>query len=141
MIEKLDTKMLFKAAQVVRDRGLAQLEPEEQDAFLADLGLEETATVRFIQTAYGMLDLMSFLTQGPDEVRAWTIKNGTPAKRAARAIHSDLERGFIRAEIIAYDDFVQYGSEAACRDAGKARLEGKEYIMQDGDIVHFRANV
>jgi hypothetical protein len=84
---------------------------------------------------------MSFYTMGKDEVRAWTIRKGTPAPAAGGKIHSDIERGFIRAEVVAYDDFIQFGSEAKCRDAGKLRLEGKEYVVQDGDIIHFRFNV
>lgn len=120
---------------------IAQLEPEEQEAFLAELGLPETPRNRFIQSAYAALELISYITQGVEEVRAWTIKRHTNAKRAARAIHSDLERGFIRAEVIPYEAFMHYRSEAACKEAGKARVEGKDYIVQDGDILHIRANV
>lgn len=120
---------------------IAQLEPEEQEAFLADLGITDTARDRFVQSAYASLDLISYITQGVEEVRAWTIKRDTNAKRAARAIHSDLERGFIRAEVIPFDAFMHYRSEQACKDAGKARVEGKDYIVQDGDILHIRANV
>jgi len=117
---------------------VAELEPQDRAAFLADLGLRESARERFIRASYALLDLISFLTAGEDECRAWTIRRGTPALRAAGKIHSDIERGFIRAEVIAYEDFVRYGSEAKCREAGKLRLEGKEYVVQDGDIINFR---
>jgi hypothetical protein len=117
---------------------IATLAPDEQQAFLADVGLTEPAIGRFIRAAYSALDLISFLTAGEDECRAWTIRRGTAAQRAAGKIHSDIERGFIRAEVIAYDDFMHYKSEAKAREAGKARLEGKEYVVRDGDIIHFR---
>ena len=117
---------------------VAQLEPDDRAAFLADLGLTASARDRFIQASYALLDLMSFLTAGEDECRAWTIRRGTPARKAAGRIHSDIERGFIRAEVMAFDDFMRLGSEAKCREAGKLRLEGKDYVVQDGDIVHFR---
>jgi hypothetical protein len=120
---------------------IAALDAEDRAPFLADLGLAESARERFIQAAYRLLDLISFLTTGEDEVRAWPIRKGTPAVRAAGKIHSDIERGFIRAEVVAYDDFIQHGSEAKCREAGKLRLEGKEYVVRDGDIIHFRFNV
>jgi GTP-binding protein YchF len=120
---------------------IAQLEEEERGAFLADLGLSESARDRFIQQTYALLNLMSFFTAGPMEARAWTITRGTTAVKAAGRIHSDIERGFIRAEVIAYDDYIRYRGEAGCREVGKMRLEGKEYIMQDGDVVHFRFKV
>ncbi|MEK7706044.1 MAG: DUF933 domain-containing protein [Myxococcota bacterium] len=120
---------------------IAELEAADQKAFLADLGLEAPARDRFVRTAYAQLDLISFLTAGPDECRAWTIKRGTSARAAAGKIHSDIERGFIRAEVIAFEDFRQHPSEAKCREAGKLRLEGKDYIVQDGDIMHVRFNV
>ncbi len=120
---------------------IATLEPAERTEFLAALGISEPARDRFIRAAYGMLDLISFLTAGEDECRAWTIRRGLSAVRAAGKIHSDIERGFIRAEIIPFDVFMQYGSEAKCKEAGKARLEGKDYVVADGDIVHFRFNV
>jgi len=120
---------------------IAQLDEEERGAFLADLDLQDSARDRFIQHAYTLLDLMSFFTAGPMEARAWTITRGTPAVKAASKIHSDIERGFIRAEVIAYDDYIRYRGESGCREAGKMRLEGKEYIMQDGDVVHFRFKV
>jgi GTP-binding protein YchF len=120
---------------------IAALDAADRAGFLADLGLQEPARERFIRAAYGLLDLISFLTTGEDEVRAWPIRRGTPAVKAAGKVHSDIERGFIRAEVVAYDDFIRFGSDAKCREAGKLRLEGKEYVVQDGDIIHFRFNV
>lgn len=120
---------------------IAALDAEDRQAFLDDIGVQSPARDRFIAAAYQLLDQISFLTSGEDEVRAWTIKRGTTAVKAAGKIHSDIERGFIRAEVVHYDDFVRHGSEAKCREAGKFRLEGKEYVVQDGDIIHFRFNV
>ncbi len=117
---------------------VAQLDESDRAAFLKEIGIQEPARERFIRASYRLLDLISFLTTGEDEVRAWTITQGTSARKAAGKIHSDIERGFIRAEVIAYDDFVVLGSEAKCKEAGKLRLEGKDYIVQDGDIIHFR---
>ncbi|MBN2341302.1 MAG: redox-regulated ATPase YchF [Deltaproteobacteria bacterium] len=120
---------------------IASLDRDDQIEFLKDLGLEEPASARFIKTAYSLLNLITFLTHGPDECRAWSIRKGSNAQEAAGAIHSDLARGFIRAEVISFADFNKYGSEAACRDNGAFRIEGKEYIVQDGDICHIRFNV
>ncbi|HXU10238.1 MAG TPA: redox-regulated ATPase YchF [Blastocatellia bacterium] len=120
---------------------IAQLAPDEQREFLQDLGLTEPARDRFIRAAYSLLDLISFLTAGEDECRAWSIKRGTTAHKAAGVIHSDIERGFIRAEVTRFEDLVALGSEARCREQGKLKLEGKEYVVQDGDVVHFRFNV
>jgi len=121
---------------------IAGLDPADQASFLADYGIAEPAAPRVIRACYDTLDLISFLTAGgPDEVRAWTIPRGTRAQQAAGTIHSDLERGFIRAETTAYADFARYGSFAACREHGALRLEGKEYVVQDGDIITFRFNV
>lgn len=120
---------------------ISGLDADDQVAFLDDLGLGESALGRFIRTAYGLLDLISFFTVGPDEVRAWTIRRGTPAKEAAGRIHSDLERGFIRAEVTPYEVFMQYRSEKAVKDAGRLQVEGKDYIVADGDILHVRFNV
>lgn len=117
---------------------VAQLDEGDREAFLKEIGIRESARERFIRASYRLLDLISFLTTGEDEVRAWTITQGTIARKAAGKIHSDIERGFIRAEVIAYDDFVALGSEAKCKEAGKLRLEGKDYVVQDGDIIHFR---
>jgi ribosome-binding ATPase YchF (GTP1/OBG family) len=120
---------------------IASLDTDDQAAFLEDMGLVEPALTRFIRTAYGLLDLVSFFTLGEDEVRAWTIRRGTPARQAAGRIHSDLERGFIRAEVTPYEVFAEYGSEKAVKDAGKLQVEGKDYVVADGDIMHVRFNV
>jgi GTP-binding protein YchF len=114
---------------------------EDRDAFLADLGLTESGLNRLIQAAYHLLSLQTYFTAGEKEVRAWTIHKGDKAPQAAGVIHSDFEKGFIRAQVMSYNDFVHYKSEAACRDAGKLRSEGKEYTVQDGDIMHFLFNV
>lgn len=120
---------------------IASLEPEEQIAFLREMGLAEPALVRLIRTAYRLMGLISFFTTGNDEARAWTVRKGTVARAAAGRIHSDLERGFIRAEVIPYEVFAQHGSEAAVKDAGLLQVEGKAYVVQDGDILHVRFNV
>jgi ribosome-binding ATPase len=117
---------------------ITQLDESDRAAFLNEIGIGEPARDRFIRASYALLDLLSFFTTGEDEVRAWTVTRGTVAKRAAGKIHSDIERGFIRAEVVAYDDFTACGSEAKCREAGKLRLEGKDYVVKDGDIIHFR---
>ncbi len=117
---------------------IAQLDPKDQREFLESLGLSEPARARFIRAAYGLLDLISFFTVGEDEVKAWTIRRGDRAPRAAGRIHSDLERGFIRAEVMHYNDFISAGSESKARHEGKLRLEGKEYVVSDGDIINFR---
>ncbi|MBN2372546.1 redox-regulated ATPase YchF [bacterium] len=120
---------------------IAQLKPEDQAAFLKDLGVDEPARDRFIQASYGLLDLVSFFTVGDDEVRSWPIRRGTNAVKAAGKIHSDIERGFIRAEVIGYEDFIQCGDLQTARKKGMLRLEGKEYQVRDGDIITFRFNV
>jgi GTP-binding protein YchF len=120
---------------------ILELDPADRKAFLADLGVMESGRERFIQEAYRALDLISFLTAGQDECRAWTITRGTSAQRAAGKVHSDIERGFIRAEVVAYDDFAKAGSESAAKAANKYRLEGKEYVVKDGDIIEYRFNV
>jgi len=120
---------------------IAQLAPDEQREFLQDLGIVEPARDRFIRAAYSLLDLISFLTAGEDECRAWSIRRGTSAHKAAGVIHSDIERGFIRAEVVRFEDLIELGSEVRCREHGKLRLEGKDYVVQDGDVVHFRFNV
>jgi GTP-binding protein YchF len=120
---------------------IAAMDPADRAAFLEDLGLKESALTRFIRTAYGLLDLISFFTVGEDEVRAWPIRRGTNARQAAGSIHSDLERGFIRAEVIPYAVFTRYGSEQAVKDAGRLQVEGKDYVVADGDILHIRFNV
>ena len=120
---------------------IASLEPEEQPEFLEDLGLSEPVLARFIRTAYSLMDVVSFFTIGPDEVRAWTIRRGTVARAAAGCVHSDLERGFIRAEVIPYEVFVQHRSEQAVKEAGLMRVEGKDYVVADGELLHVRFNV
>ena len=120
---------------------IATLPGEEREAFLSDLGLHETGLARVIKAGYELLGLITFFTAGPKESRAWTVRRGAKAPEAAGAIHSDFERGFIRAETIAYGDFVRFGGEAGARDAGKLRSEGKEYLVQDGDVMLFRFNV
>lgn len=114
---------------------------EERQLFLEELGLEEPGVNRLIRSAYNLLDLQTYFTAGVKEVRAWTIKKGMTAPQAAGVIHTDFEKGFIRAEVMKYNDFVQYGSEAGVKDAGKFRVEGKEYTVEDGDLMHFRFNV
>jgi GTP-binding protein YchF len=120
---------------------MAELAPGDARAFMEDLGLAEPGLDRVIRTSYALLGLISFLTAGEDECRAWTIRKGTKAQVAAGTIHSDIERGFIRAEVVAFDDLVAAGSIAACRDKGTLRLEGKEYLVRDGDVINFRFNV
>jgi GTP-binding protein YchF len=121
---------------------IAELESyEERQEFLQDLGLEEAGVSKLIRAAYRLLDLYTYFTAGVKEVRAWTIRKGFTAPQAAGVIHSDFEKGFIRAEVIKYEDFLKYGSEAAVKDAGKMGVEGKEYVVEDGDIMHFRFNV
>ena len=120
---------------------IATLPPEERDVFLSDLGLHGTGLTRMIMAGYELLGLITFFTAGPKEARAWTVHRGAKAPEAAGEIHTDFERGFIRAETIAYDDFVACGGEAGAKDAGKMRSEGKEYVVQDGDVLLFRFNV
>jgi ribosome-binding ATPase YchF (GTP1/OBG family) len=138
-IAALDAAGLVLSASVEAE--IAGLNPDEQTLFLEDLGLRESALARFIRTAYGLLDLISFFTVGGDEVRAWPIRRGTRAREAAGRIHSDLERGFIRAEVMPYAVFMQYGSEHAVKEAGRFQIEGKDYVVSDGDIMHVRFNV
>jgi GTP-binding protein YchF len=138
-LEALDAAGMVLSASVEAE--IAGLEPDDQALFLEDLGLDEPALARFIRTAYGLLDLVSFFTVGEDEVRAWTIRRGTPARQAAGRIHSDLERGFIRAEVIPYVVFMEFGSEQDVKDAGRFQVEGKDYVVSDGDIMHVRFNV
>ncbi len=135
-----DTEIIVIAGALEAD--IAELETEEERIeFLQDAGLEEPGVNRMIRAAYSLLNLQAFFTEGPTEVRAWTIKKGMTAKQSAGTIHSDLERGFIRAEVMKYADFMALGSEQAVKDAGKMKLEGKDYIVQDGDIMFIRFNV
>lgn len=132
-------EVLVLAARLEEE--IAELDKEDRAEFLADAGLTEPGVDKLIRSAYAMLNLMSFFTVGPKENRAWTIKRGMTAPQAAGVIHSDLERGFIRAEVMKYDDFVTLGSEAKCKEAGKLSVEGKNYVIRDGDILHIRFNV
>jgi len=143
-----DLQAFFKGRQVRAlslcgkiEMEIAQLSPDEAKAFLDDLGIEEPALNKLIHVSYDLLGLISFLTSGEDEVRAWTIKRGLDAQKAAGKIHSDIERGFIRAEVVSYNDFISNGSMSAARDKGLLRLEGKTYEVKDGDIINFRFNV
>jgi hypothetical protein len=126
---------------VALEAEIARLDEAEQAAFLQEAGLRESARARFLRAAYELLDLMTFLTMGEDECRAWSVARAAVAPEAARRIHSDIARGFIRVEVIPYADFMELRSEAACRKAGKLRVEGKDYVVQEGDILHFRFNV
>ncbi|PSF10582.1 redox-regulated ATPase YchF [Marinobacter fuscus] len=120
---------------------ISELEDEEKAMFLDEMGMEEPGLDRVIRAGYSLLGLQTYFTAGVKEVRAWTVKIGATAPQAAGVIHTDFERGFIRAEVISYDDYVQYSGEAGAKDAGKWRLEGKDYIVKDGDVIHFRFNV
>ncbi len=134
-----NTEVVALSAKIEAE--IAQLDRADADAFRAELGIGSPALDRMIRASYHLLGSISFFTAGEDECRAWTIRRGTVARQAAGAIHSDIEKGFIRAELCAYDDLVAAGSWAACRDKGTLRLEGKEYVMKDGDVVNFRFNV
>ncbi|MBE6311660.1 MAG: redox-regulated ATPase YchF [Bacteroidales bacterium] len=135
-----NAEVLVVAAKIESE--IAELETyEERQMFLEEVGLKESGVNRLIKSAYSLLNLKTFLTAGSDEVRAWTFMDGSKAPQCAGVIHTDFEKGFIRAEVIKYKDFVELGSEAACRDAGKLSIEGKDYLVQDGDIMHFRFNV
>ena len=139
----VDSRAAKEGAGTVRlcakvEAELAELDDEEKQAFLEDLGLKEPGLHRLVRAAYSLLDLITFLTAGPKEVKAWTIRRGTAAPQAAGTIHSDFERTFIRAEVIAFDDYVACSGEAGAKAKGVMRVEGKEYVMQDGDVVHFR---
>jgi ribosome-binding ATPase YchF (GTP1/OBG family) len=120
---------------------IAQLEPADRPDFLASVGLTEPGLNSVIRTGYELLGLITFLTAGKQEVRAWTVRKGATAPQAAGVIHTDFERGFIKAEVIWWEDFIKFGSEAKCREAGKQAIEGREYVVRDGDVMHFRFNV
>ena len=139
-VKNEDAQILVISAKIESE--ISELEdPDERAMFLGEIGLEESGVVRLIQSAYALLNLRTFFTAGADECRAWTIKVGDKAPRAAGVIHTDFEKGFIRAEVIKYRDYVELGSEAACRAAGKLGSEGKDYVVEDGDIMHFLFNV
>ena len=139
-VKQENTEVLIIAGKLEAE--IAELEdPEDRMAFLQDAGLEEPGVNKLVRTAYRFLNLQSFFTAGPKEVRAWTIRKGMTAPQAAGIIHSDLERGFIRAEVMKYEDFIEHGSEHAVKEAGKFHVEGKNYVVQEGDIMHIRFNV
>jgi len=145
-IEKLKVLAVEEGAEVIPvcaaiESEIAELDDESKLEFLQEIGLEEPGLNRIIRAGYTLLNLHTYFTAGEKEVRAWTLHKGDTAPRAAAVIHTDFEKGFIRAEVIAYDDFIQYQGEQGAKDAGKWRLEGKEYIVQDGDVMHFRFNV
>ena len=137
--EEYDCEVFVVCAQIEQE--IAELEEEEKREFLEELGLKESGLEKLIKASYSLLGLLSFLTAGEDECRAWTIKKGTKAPQAAGKIHTDFERGFIRAEVVNYDHLMQYGSVAAARDKGLVRSEGKDYVVQDGDVIVFKFNV
>jgi len=139
-VKNEEAEILFISAAIESE--IAAMDSyEDRKMFLEDLGLEESGVVRLIHSTYHLLNLATYFTAGVQEVRAWTIHKGMFAPQAAGVIHSDFEKGFIRAEVIKYDDFTRLGSEAACRDAGKLSVQGKDYVVEDGDIMHFRFNV
>ena len=137
--EKEDSEVIVISAKIEEE--IATLDDEDKKMFLEDLGIEEPGLDRLIRTTYDLLGLSTYFTAGVQEVRAWTFRQGMTAPQCAGIIHTDFERGFIRAEVTSYEDYVEHGGENGAKEAGKQRLEGKEYIMKDGDIVHFRFNV
>ncbi len=146
LLEQVTAYAAEEGAQVVPvcaglEAEIALLDEEDREAFLQELGMDEPGLDRVVRAAYRLLNLQTFFTAGEKEVRAWTVPVGATAPQAAGVIHSDFEKGFIRAEVIAYDDFIRYGGEQGAKEAGKWRLEGKDYVMQEGDVVHFRFNV
>ncbi|HET6724660.1 MAG TPA: redox-regulated ATPase YchF [Gammaproteobacteria bacterium] len=146
LLERVTRRAAEEGAEVVAvcaaiEAEIAQLDEADKAEFLADMGLEESGLDRVIRAAYSLLGLTTYFTAGPKEVRAWTVKKGATAPQAAGVIHTDFEKGFIRAEVVAYEDFVQHGGEAGAREAGKWRLEGKDYKVVEGDVMHFRFNV
>ncbi len=145
-LDRVRERALGEGAEVVPvcaaiEEELSHLEDADRDVFLADLGLDEPGLNKVIRAGYKLLGLQTYFTAGVKEVRAWTVKAGSTAPQAAGVIHTDFERGFIRAETMAFDDFMKYRGEAGCKEAGRLRLEGKEYIVQEGDVLHFRFNV
>jgi GTP-binding protein YchF len=146
LLDRVRERAASEGAEVVPvcaaiEEEMAQLEDADRDEFLADLGLDEPGLNRVIRAGYRLLGLQTYFTAGVKEVRAWTVHVGATAPQAAGVIHTDFEKGFIRAETMAYDDFIKYRGEAGCKEAGRLRLEGKEYVVQEGDILHFRFNV
>ena len=146
LLEKVRERAAIEGAEVVPvcaaiEEELSQLEDSDRDAFLADMGFDEPGLNRVIRAGYRLLGLQTYFTAGVKEVRAWQVRIGATAPQAAAVIHTDFERGFIRAETIAYDDFIKYRGEAGAKEAGRLRLEGKDYIVKEGDVLHFRFNV
>ena len=146
LLAEVESIAMSEQAEVVAicnklEAEIAELEDEERLEFLSDLGMSEPGLDRVIRAGYRLLGLQTYFTAGPKEVRAWTVRSGATAPQAASVIHTDFEKGFIRAEVIGFDDFVEGGGEAGAKEAGKWRLEGKDYLVQDGDVVHFRFNV
>jgi hypothetical protein len=139
MAKEKHAESVIISAQIEAE--MAGLSPEEKQEFLADLGLKETGLTAIVRAGFSMLDILTFFTIGPKEARAWTVRRGAAAPEAAGVIHTDFEKGFIRAETIACDDYIRLGGEQGAKEAGKLRLEGKEYLVQDGDVFHFRFNV
>ena len=137
--KKENTEVVMICAKIESE--LAELELEEKTAFLKELGIEESGLASLIKSTYSLLGLATYFTVGPDEVRAWTFKKGMKAPACAGLIHTDFEKGFIRAEVMSYQDLIDCGNELKVKESGKMRLEGKDYLMQDGDICHFRFNV
>ena len=145
-LDKVRERAALEGAEVVPvcaaiEEELAQLDDADRGAFLADMGLDEPGLNRVIRAGYKLLGLQTYFTAGEKEVRAWTVKRGSTAPQAAGVIHTDFERGFIRAETVAYDDFIKFRGESGARDAGRLRLEGKDYVVKEGDVLHFRFNV
>ena len=138
-VKNENAQIMFVSAEIESD--MIDMEEEDKMMFLEDMGLQESGVNRIIKSAYQLLNYQTYFTAGEKEVRAWTITQGDTAPQAAGVIHTDFEKGFIRAEVIAYEDYIEFGSEAKCREAGKLRVEGKDYIVKDGDIMHFRFNV
>ena len=146
LLDKVTELAALEGAEIVAicakmEEEIAELDDDEKLDFLSEMGMEEAGLDRVIRAGYNLLNLQTYFTAGVKEVRAWTVKVGATAPQAAAVIHTDFEKGFIRAEVIAYDDFIEFNGEQGAKDAGKWRLEGKDYIVQDGDVVHFRFNV
>jgi hypothetical protein len=145
-VEKLKSYAEERNSEVIKlcakmEEEMVDFDDEEREEMLTDLGVKESGLAQIIHKGFDKLGLQSYFTAGVKEVRAWTIRQGTTAPKAAAVIHNDFEKGFIRAEVISYEDFVEFKGEAGAKEAGKNRLEGKEYIVQDGDVMHFRFNV
>ena len=138
-IKNEDSEMIIMNNSI--EEQISSMESQDKELFMEEYKMQEPALDRLIHSAYRLLSLNTYFTAGEQEVRAWTIHQGWKAPQAAGVIHTDFEKGFIKAEVISYEDYVAYGSEAACRDAGKLRIEGKEYVVKDGDVMHFRFNV